>query len=181
MDKMYRVIFKGELNDVYLSFSEGDKLRRDLEEGTLEGYITLKGNTISTGAIKAIVLESSKEKEDHMANIDEIGREFEEWKRRRLKLTPKERAQSTAFFDYLSQAFRGRPLTEDEKNDVKIAQEQWFTEHPDFPRANPICYFDKDEISKLAYKTYKRLGSTQSLKDLLPANAALLAERVIRV
>lgn len=148
---MYRVIFKGDMEDMFLDHSEGAQLHDDLANNKLEGYINLKGNLVQASSIKAVLpnaidpdsTESRQKGSDH---IYQQNLQFDMWRAKRLALSPKERAQSITFFNFLCKTIRGRPLTEEEIPEVQAAQEQWYIDHPDFHNANPICYFKKEEL-----------------------------------
>lgn len=148
---MYKVIFKGSVEPVVISMAAGDQLKAKLDRGDTTGYIDVAGSYVQVNTIKAVVPNDDSDtqgrREELTEQIAQADAEFKAWRQSRLKMSAKERAQSVAFFNYLCQALRGRPLTNKEKDDVRSAQEKWFTEHPDFHAANPVCYFSKDELS----------------------------------
>jgi hypothetical protein len=96
---MYKVIFKGDMEPIYLSYSEGEKLTRDLENGSLSGMITLKGNLITVGSIKAVLPNQSdpdsNDRKNHGTDIIErVNREDRQWRHAQLALPVSERAKN---------------------------------------------------------------------------------------
>lgn len=179
---MYRVIFKGDMEDMFLDHSEGAQLHEDLANGKLEGFINLKGNLIEVKSIKAILPnatdpDSFSAKEKGNAHIYQAEVEFDMWRAKRLAMSPFGRAQDTSFFNFLCRTIRGRPLTEEEIPVVRIAQEQWFDEHPDFHNANPICYFKKEELTM----PERHKDRMTPMKDLLLENALNFAYRHLTI
>ncbi len=175
---MYKIVFKGDLEPIYLNVHEGMKLADDLKNDALEEFVTLKGSTIATSSIKAILPIIEDEKTETMDKISEINSDWELWKKKRLALSPKDRAQSTSFMNLLCQALRGRPLTELEVKDVQFSQQVWFEQHPDFHTANPICYFSREEISR-CQAGLENLGGPLTIADALKVNVLNLAERIL--
>lgn len=178
---MYRVVFKGDMEDMFLDNQEGRQLHDDLENNRLEGFINLKGSLVEVKSIKAILPNSSdpdskESKEKGNEHIYNQNLEFDMWRAKRLSMSPFARAQDTSFFNFLCRTIRGRPLTEEEIPEVRVAQEQWFTDHPDFHNANPICYFKKEELTI----PNEPKGMTP-MKDLLLQNALDFAYRHLTI
>lgn len=179
---MYRIIFKGDMENMYLDESEGRQLAEDISRGNLSGYLKLKGSVVASASIKAVQPyfsdpDSGKLKERHMEKIAQDEREWQDWKKRRLALSPEDRAQTVGFMNLMCQVIRGRALTADEIPKVKLAQKKWFEEHPDFHSANPICYFTKNEISKLQPIVRPVEGKPMRVGNLLAVSALKFADR----
>lgn len=179
---MYRVIFKGGMEDMYLDYTEGKQLHDDLANNRLDGFINLKGVLVEAKSIKAILPNAtdpdsrdSKQKGSDFIYNETI--KFDKWRAERLAMSPVVRAQDVSFFNFLCRTIRGRPLTAEEIPEVRMAQEQWFTDHPDFHNANPICYFKKEE---LAFPEHHKDRMTP-LKDLLLENALNFAYRHLTI
>ncbi len=169
----YKVIFKGDMEPIYLGAVEGKTLMDDLERGIVKGMINLKGNLISVGSVKAVVPNTSDpDSQDKKSEFTEMvykeNKNFKEWRAKRLTMTPKNRAQSTSFMNYLSQALRGRSLTDNEIVEVRQKQERFFETHPDFHSANPTCYFSKKDLlledDFLPMVTFKNLQKKNALQ-----------------
>lgn len=176
----YKVVLKGEREPIYLESDVARKLMSDLQNGLLNGMVNLAGNLVDVGAIKAVISADDGPSFGRLGGAEMIAgqeREWKEWKLRRLALSPHERAQTTGFMNYMCQAIRGRPLTEKETEEVKVAQERWFVEHSDFHSANPACYFAKHEIDSLGARQTQDPSKPRAIKELLVPNALNFAER----
>lgn len=89
-------------------------------------------------------------------------------------MSPKDRAYSISFMNFMCQAIRHRPLTNEEIDEVRAAQEKYFTEHPNAHRMNPTAYFDRHEIKELPAR-----GKTRTIGDIAALQALDVAERVL--
>lgn len=174
----YRIVLSGKFEDIYVEDGRGAGIAVDFENGSMPPIIDINGQKISSKLIRAVIPnvgnpDSEDAKERGMAMVGRVNREFAEWRRKRLRLSPKERAQSTAFMDMLSTSIRHRRLTEEEKQEVIAAQEKWFEAHPDFHTANPSCFFSREQIQKI--QTTK--GDMVSLSEVMSVNSLNYAEK----
>lgn len=149
---MYKVIFKGDLEPIYLSPVEGKQLMDDLKAGKLQGFIELNGQMVDSKSIKAVIPDqvdpdSQEKKSEFTEMVHEENRKFREWRAERLKMSPEKRAESTSFMNYMSQALRGRTLNHREVLEVREKQKEFFESHPDFHTANPTCFFTKQDLA----------------------------------
>src|SRR5580693_2284545 len=111
---MYKVIFKGDMEPIYLSYSEGEKLSRDLESGAVSGMITLKGNLITVSSIKAVLPNQSDPDSNDRRNhgidiIDRINREYRQWRSSELSKPTTERAKNLNLARMVWRAHTGSP------------------------------------------------------------------------
>lgn len=143
---MYKVIFKGDMEPIYLSYSEGEKLSRDLESGTVSGMITLKGNLITVSSIKAVLPnqsdpDSSDRRSHGIDIIDRINREYRQWRSSELAKPTAERAKNLNLARMVWRAHTGSadisPIIQ-----AWIIDLQWayLENNPTLVYANPICY-----------------------------------------
>lgn len=179
---MYCVKFKGGMEDMFLDHTEGKQLHDDLANNRLDGFINLKGSLVEVKSIKAIIPnasdpDSSTQKQSGSDYIHQQSIEFDMWRAKRLAMSPVVRAEDVSFFNFLCRTIRGRPLTAEEIPEVRLAQEEWFTTHPDFHNANPICYFKKAELTM----PERHKDAAVPMKDLLLENALNLAYRHLTV
>ncbi len=179
MAKRFKVVLKGIEDPIYLDFTEGFKLMDDMKTGRISGMITLKGTLLSVGSIKMIVPEedTSLAMLDQAAKRAKEEKEWQEWKQMRKSLSPKERAQSTMFFNLISQGLRGYPLSTEEIPLVQAAQEKYFIEFPDAHDANPTCYFTSEDISRAQAKLPHDERKATHIMDLFPQYVLDHAER----
>ncbi len=178
----YKIVFSGKIEDEYVNDSEGIFLAEMFKSRGFPERVEINGNVYEAKSIKAVISGASnpddaERKNRGMEIIEESNVDFKKFRGESLKKTPKERAQSIAMMNMICQALRGRPLTEEEKVDVRAAQEKWFTEHPDFHTANPTCYFSKEDMARAKATIRERPGEATQIKDLLARNILNLMER----
>lgn len=176
----YKIIFKGGVDDIYVSDEKGAILLAAKQAGELDGDIVINDSLYDAKSIKAIISkvndpDNPSTKQEWSDWVSQDNNEFRHFHNEQLKLSPKERAQNTFFMDLMSQAIRGRSLTELEKKDVRFAQERWFETHLDFHTANPVCYFKREEINRIEKR--RNASKPISIKEALSTNALLFAER----
>lgn len=173
---MYKIIFTGGLEDVYVETAKGMELSQDFKNGTMPDRIEINGMIVSSKSIKAIVpgIINPDAPKGGFEYIADEKAEFTKWRQKRLALSPKDRAKDVSMFNFLSQALRGRNLTDEEVPKVQEAQEKWFENHLDWHNANPVCYFKKKELP--IYKANKGDKMTH-MKDYMAQNALELVER----
>lgn len=174
----YKIVFKGGLEPIYVDDDRGANLMTKKQNGELDGDVSINGSLYDSKSIKAILQgesdpDSNEKKNEFTEMIEAENRSFKEWRRQRLLMPPKERAESVSFMNYMSQALRGRPLTHNEIQEVKQKQEEFFTEHPDFHTANPTCFFQKNDLILEGEENLPMLPIQSALK----LNALKYAER----
>lgn len=179
MAKRFKVILKGNEDPIFLDFHEGLKLIEDMKAGRVTGMISLKGTLLSVSSIKMVVPEEdvSAAQLDAAERRATEEREWQDWKRSRRALSPKERAKDTSFFNFISQGLRGRPLSKEEIPLVREAQEKYFIDFPDAHNANPTCYFTHEDVSRASARLPISEMKTPSMKDRLSQYVLDLAER----
>lgn len=175
----FKIVLKGEEDPIIIGYKEGIELAEDIRHKKVVGLIKVADKYITASSIKHIlpISDSSSEKSGIQEKLMREGSEWAEWKEMRLKLTPKERAQSTAFMDLICSGIRGRKLTEEEKKDVRMAQEKYFTENLEAHSANPTCYFSREDISHAQASLPHDDRKAKSIKDLFPRFVLDYAER----
>lgn len=178
----YKIVFSGAMEPEYVKDSEGLYLAELFKNKGFPDRVEINENVYESKAIKAVISgasdpDSGERKQRGSDSIHRINSDFQAWYTLRTAMPPEERAQSVAFFNMLSQAIRGRALTDDEKVTVRKKQLQWFKDHQDFHSANPTCYFTKDEIIKAGAGFQRDPNKPLHIGELLTKNAVMLAER----
>lgn len=176
---MFRVIFKGDMEDIYLTDAEGTQLMQDIENNTLQGFIRLSGRVVDAKSIKAVMPQSSDpdssvDKDRGMEIIRESIVMFDSFKQDFLNMPVDMRCKEVGLADMLSVALRGRRLTDEEKEEVAKRQRVFYEEHPDYAFANPICYKD------LLFAKIPTEGAMIHVRDVVSQNALLFTEQLVR-
>lgn len=175
----FKIVLKGEEDPIIIDYKEGMQLAEDIRNKKVTGLIKVAGQYITVGSIKAIL----PIQDVTAASIDLAERRAQEdyawrmWKTERLAMSPKLRAHSTAFMDLMCQGIRGRRLTEEEKVEVRAAQEKYFEEHPEAHNANPRCYFTELDISHAKAGLPNNDKMPPSMKDRMATYVLNFAER----
>jgi hypothetical protein len=160
----YKIVFKGDIEPAYISDAKGAILAAKWQSDSIRGRIDIDGMLVEAASIKAIIPNASdpnqaERKRRGIEDLERMNGDFRAYRQRRLDLQPRERAQSVAMMNMVSQALRGRPLSEDEIPKVREAQERFFVAHPTFHVASPTCFFTKDELSKAIQQKDADTGS----------------------
>lgn len=183
MGNMFRIIFKGDVEDIYLDNFEGAKLMNDLQAGKISGHVNLGGSLVNAGSIKAVLPGSknpdmNQKLEDASERLAENEREYAARKKYLLSLPPAERAKNTSLASLVWYAVFGRKLTEDERKGVITCQRSFFERNPLYAEANPKCYLRKTNLTVRAAKVAASAPAPQ-LKDVLPVSILGFVERQV--
>ena len=143
---MHKVLFKGDIEPIFLPFHEGEKLMRDLEHGALSGMITLKGQLVTVSSIKGVIPNQSDPDSSDRKNagtdvIDKINREYRQWRREQLRLPASVRANNLNVPRIVWRAHTGDAnIPIDIQAQIIQLQTEYLTANPTLVYANPICY-----------------------------------------
>lgn len=173
----YRILFKGNLQEIEVSDDRGRVLAQSLENGTLEGMVNIDGSLYDSKSIKAVVqgradAERTQEKIDNMREIQDMENSFQREKRRVLGLSPKERAKRLNIANLLARGIMQRELSEKEQSEIIDLQEKYFEQHPNHAEANPTVY--KHILERGAVREQKSKAA-QHISDGLRTSAITIA------
>lgn len=176
----YRIIFKGGVEDMFVSDTRGIALSEAWEQGHLPHVINIDGALLESKTIKAIIPgvknpDTTKEKDRNMEDLREMEDEYRESKRKKLSLSPQQRAQSTSLASMFFYGVCGRKMTKEERDEVILCQEKFFQEHPNYAEASPICY--RHVIDRVPKEP--KLGAAKHISDILRGSAIALAQKQV--
>lgn len=165
---------------MFVADDRGEALAVAWENAQLPPVLNIDGSLIESKLIKAIIPgfknpDTSKEKDQNMVDLAEMNHNYQVEKLRKIKLSPKERAQSTALADILFTGVAGRKMTDEERDQVILAQEKFFEEHENWAEANPTCYWKLIErIPKDAHRSAAR-----PINDVMRSVAISIVEKQV--
>lgn len=178
---MYKVIFKGDIPDIYIDMARGSQLADDFENGMLPERVSIEGTIVDSKSIKAVISnvgdpERKEKKDDFMEMVDKINKNHRDMKRTLLNTPIEERAKRLEIAEMLSIGIRGRKLAENEREAIVERQTAWLEENPEWSEANPICY--RDIIDQPIQPT--GVDTASHISQIVGMNSMRLAEMQVQ-
>ena len=170
----YKIVFKGDLEPMYVDTAKGENLQRVLDAGT-RGILKIDDIRIDASSIKAVIPglsdpDNQSAKEHFMEKMEHDLREWGVERNRKMSQSPQKRAEDVQVARLVSYAVSG---TFDVPQGLTERQQKFFGEHPDQTIASPTCYKDLLE-EKLPPKS-----DMPTMKQVVREAAMRAADRIL--